>query len=81
MGSELCIRDSNYDVQNDDISLTWLSRENKTYSLFFTQDLLSFDADIYDSIPAGAGETTTFTFPNPIPNTRKIFFKVYENEG
>ena len=80
-GNQLEITAINYDVQNDEISLTWLSRENKTYSLFFSQDLLSFDADIDDSIPAGAGETTTFTFPNPIPNTRKIFFKVYENEG
>ncbi|MED5584898.1 MAG: PA14 domain-containing protein, partial [Verrucomicrobiota bacterium] len=80
-GNQLEITAINYDVQNDEISLTWLSRENKTYSLFFSQDLLSFDADIDDSIPAGAGETTTFTFSNPIPNTRKIFFKVYENDG
>ena len=80
-GNQLEITNISYDVENEEISLTWLSRENKTYSLFFSQDLLSFDADIDDSIPAAAGETTTFTFQNPIPGGRKIFFKVYENEG
>jgi hypothetical protein len=70
-----------YNPTTEEITITWPSRENKTYSLFFSQDLLSFDADIDDSIPAAAGETTTFTFSNPIPGAQKIFFKVYENEG
>ena len=71
-----------YNPTTEEITIIWPSRENKTYSLFFSQDLLSFDADIDDSIQAEANsDTTTFTFSNPIPGAKKIYFKVYENEG
>jgi hypothetical protein len=75
------VTEINYAPVTGEITITWSSRENKTYSLFFSQDLLIFDADIDDSIPAGAGDTTTFTFSNPIPGAQKLFFKVFENEG
>ncbi|MGB0610868.1 MAG: hypothetical protein ACPGNW_07800, partial [Verrucomicrobiales bacterium] len=61
------------------------SRGGKTYSLFYSEDLSQFDADLDDSIESG-GDFTTYPpedqpgLENPLSGTDKIFFQVIENE-
>ena len=68
-----------YDKETKQISLTWNSRNNQTYSVFTSTDLFDFETDINDSIES-QGETTTFTFTNLSPEIEKLFFRVVENE-
>lgn len=68
-----------YDEETNQVSLTWNSRDNRTYSVFTSTDLFDFGTDINDSI-ASQGETTTFTFTNLSPELTKQFFRVVENE-
>ncbi|MGI9243383.1 MAG: discoidin domain-containing protein [Verrucomicrobiales bacterium] len=63
---------------DDMITITWNSRENKDYALFFSGDMTDFGSDINDSIPS-EGETTSFTFPSPDPSAERLFFRVLEN--
>lgn len=68
-----------YDEETKQVSLTWNSRNNQTYSVFTSTDLFDFETDINDSIES-QGETTTFTFTNLSPEIEKLFFRVVENE-
>lgn len=68
-----------YDEETNEVSLTWNSRDNRTYTVFSSTDLFDFGTDINDSI-ASQGETTTFTFTNLSPDLDKQFFRVSENE-
>ena len=68
-----------YDKETKQVSLTWNSRNNQTYSVFTSTDLFDFETDINDSIES-QGETTTFTFTNLSPEIEKLFFRVVENE-
>jgi len=76
-GTPLAITEMSYDAATQRITLSWSSKKNHTYGVFFGYDLIDFDADVDDSIPS-MGETTTFTFSNPEPNTSKLFFHVIE---
>jgi len=64
--------------ENGTISLSWDSREGGNYALFFSPDLADFGSDIDDSIES-MGDSTTYTFPNPLPGADRIFFRVVEN--
>lgn len=66
-----------YDPTTDMFTLTWTSRNNRLYSLYYSLDLLDFGADVDDSIPSG-GETTTFMFEHPSPGADHLFFRVEE---
>ena len=68
-----------YDKETKQVSLTWNSRDNRTYSVFTSTDLFDFETDINDSI-ASQGETTTFSFTNLNPEIDKLFLRVVENE-
>ncbi len=71
-------------LPNNQISITWISRPNTDYSVFWSSDLANFDADVDDFVPS-QGSTTTFVFDNPsvdfenpegLPN---VFLRVSEN--
>ena len=51
-------------LENDTFILEWVSKPNKTYSLFYSTDLFDWEADIDDSI-ISEGEKTSYTFENP----------------
>jgi hypothetical protein len=62
---------------NDTITLTWNSRENKTYSVFTSTDLQDFSEDVNDSVASG-GDTTSLTFTLSEPLDVRRFFRVVE---
>ena len=74
-----------YDSEKDTFRLKWNSRGGKTYSLFYSEDLSQFDADLDDSIESG-GDFTVYPaedqpgLENPLSGSKKIFFQVTENE-
>ena len=74
-----------YDAKEDTFRLKWNSRGGKTYSLFYSEDLSQFDADLDDSIESG-GDFTIYPaedqpgLENPLSGSKKIFFQVMENE-
>ena len=74
-----------YDSEKDTFRLKWNSRGGKTYSLFYSEDLSQFDADLDDSIESG-GDFTFYPaedqpgLENPLSGSKKIFFQVMENE-
>ncbi len=66
------------------ISITWASRPNVNYSIFWSSDLANFGADVDDFVPS-QGTSTTHVFDNPsvdfenpegLPN---VFLRVSEN--
>ena len=63
------------------ITLTWTSNPGETFSVFSSLDLVNFDNEIDDGIPAAVGSgVTEYTFPATlIDDPRKAFFKVARN--
>jgi hypothetical protein len=62
------------------LTLTWDSREGQTYAVKASTDLMTWDADLDDSIEADAGDTTTRVFAVGIaPVDGKLFFRVERN--
>ena len=51
-------------LPNSQIELTWNSKPNKTYSIFWSPDLLIFGTEVKDGIPS-EGDTTTHAFSDP----------------
>tara|TARA_B100001121_G_scaffold26051_1_gene20218 strand:- start:226 stop:3321 length:3096 start_codon:yes stop_codon:yes gene_type:complete len=74
-----------YNAEDDTFRFKWNSRAGKTYSLFYSEDLSQFDADLDDSIESG-GDFTTYPpedqpgLENPLSGSNKLFFQVMENE-
>jgi hypothetical protein len=68
-----------YNTETNQVTLTWNSRDNQTYSVFTSMDLFNFDEEINDSVPSG-GDTTSLTFTLFAPVDAKRFFRVVENE-
>ena len=69
-----------YNAQTDEFTLTWNSIPNKTYALFVSEDLKTWDFDLDDSI-ISEGDTTTYgPFENPMPEARELFFRAQETE-
>ncbi|MDB6132097.1 MAG: hypothetical protein JWM59_340 [Verrucomicrobiales bacterium] len=62
---------------NGDITLTWESAADKTYSILWSADLASFTTPVtgQSNLPGAAG-TMTRTFPTPAAGAPKLFFKV-----
>ncbi|MGC6459916.1 MAG: hypothetical protein ACON4R_16320 [Akkermansiaceae bacterium] len=64
---------------NGEITLTWASSPDSNYSVFRSSDLSPASwLEVAGSLNSG-GESTTFTFENPIPGAAKLFFRVSEN--
>ena len=72
---------SSIDVNSatNEVTLTWNSRDNRTYSVFTSSDMTGFSEDVDDSIPSG-GDLTSFTFALSNPIDIRRFFRVVENE-
>ena len=72
---------SSIDVNSatNEVTLTWNSRDNRTYSVFTSSDMTGFSEDVDDSIPSG-GDLTSFTFALSDPIDVRRFFRVVENE-
>ncbi|MDE0860545.1 MAG: hypothetical protein OSA93_10345 [Akkermansiaceae bacterium] len=72
---------SSIDVNSatNEVTLTWNSRDNRTYSVFTSSDMTGFSEDVDDSIPSG-GDLTSFTFALSNPIDVRRFFRVVENE-
>jgi hypothetical protein len=74
-----------YDAEEDTFRFKWNSKGGKTYSLYYSEDMTEFDADLDDSIESG-GDFTVYPaegepgLENPLGGVDKIFFKVMENE-
>lgn len=77
-GPGISIENIDYDQVNEEITLTWTSTDNATYGVFFSTDLINFDADVDDAVPSG-GAITSFTFSHPSVGAPKLFFRVIEN--
>lgn len=75
--ADLEITSISYDQASEQVTLTWTSSPNRTYAVFFSDDL-NFDTDVDDSV-VSAGDTTSLTFSNPAPGARKVFFRISEN--
>ena len=68
-----------YNQGNDQFTLTWTSKDNRNYSLFWDTDLKTLDQELDDGILSD-GESTSFgRFANPSPGAPRIFFRVIEN--
>jgi len=76
--ADLAITEFNYDEENDMVTVTWLSQPGTNYTLFYSPDLIDWETDVEDSIPAEVdSETTTWgPFPNPDAGSLKGFFRV-----
>ena len=68
-----------FNPATNEVTLTWNSRDNRTYSVFTSGDMTGFSEDIDDSIASG-GEVTSFTFALSNPIDVRRFFRVVENE-
>ena len=72
------IQDVAYDPAsgaNGSVTLTWNSDPSVTYSIFASPDLIDWELEVNDDVPGLEG-TTSETFPNPIPGSDKLFFRV-----
>ncbi|MEN8848557.1 MAG: hypothetical protein ABF377_10845 [Akkermansiaceae bacterium] len=76
--SGLQIKSIDYDTDTEMITLSWNSRTNASYSVFYGTDLISFDLEVNDSVPS-SGTETSYTFANPEAGASKLFFQVIQN--
>jgi hypothetical protein len=76
---ELRITDFQFNPTTEEFTVSWNSKPNRFYGLYFSFDLMNFDADITDSIPS-QGTTTTygpFTLPFAFDfSSDSIYFRV-----
>ena len=64
------------------VTLTWTSNPGESYSIFASPDLVDFDNELDDGIPAAAdANVTEYTFPISIigGDVSKAFFRVTKN--
>ncbi|MGI9243520.1 MAG: LamG-like jellyroll fold domain-containing protein, partial [Verrucomicrobiales bacterium] len=78
-GGDFRITQIIYDPGSDMISLTFTSRNNRTYSLYWDSDLNGLDQELDDSILSDGETTSVGPFPNPSPGAPRVFFRVVEN--
>ena len=59
---DFTITSIDYSAEGKMLTLTWNSQPGERYLVKYSTDLIDWDADIEDDVPAGIGETTTATF-------------------
>ena len=59
---DFTITSIDYSAEGKMLTLTWNSQPGERYLVKYSTDLIDWDADIEDDVPAGTGETTTATF-------------------
>lgn len=69
------ITEISYDSDGDQITLTWTSRVNTDYAIYWSPNLMNWEAEITDAVPGEEG-TTSFSFAHPSPGLGKIFFRI-----
>jgi len=80
-GATLRITDISFDPSvgiNGQFSITFTSRQNVSYALYMSDDLVDWGTDVDDDITGGDG-TTTVTFLHPDPGNNDLFFRVEPN--
>lgn len=65
-----------YDKLADTITLTFTSSPGRTYSVFWSTDLLDFENELIDGIQATETSTTVGPLDNPSPGAKRLFFRV-----
>jgi len=67
-------------LPKDRVELTWNSKPDAVYSIFFSKDLTEFDADAGDDFESDGETTTVILDMNSTPTTLpRLFFIVVEN--
>ena len=74
--SEISITAVDYDPENDQITLTFTSVAGRVYNVFWSNDLVDFDNELIDGVPATGTSTTVGPLANPAPGASKLFFRV-----
>ncbi|MGJ8697767.1 MAG: DNRLRE domain-containing protein [Verrucomicrobiaceae bacterium] len=75
----LQITDISVNRVDNTVSLTWDSMESDTFSVFFSLDMINWEGELEDGIPAGAGTSTSRTYDLAnfgLENVGKVFFRV-----
>ena len=62
-----------FDENSGMFTLTWTSKANVNYDVYWSPDLIDWGSDIEDSVPGTAG-TTTICFPIPETAPASGFF-------
>ena len=65
-----------YDQNNDQITLTFRSVPGRVYNIFWSPDLIDFNNELIDGIPATGTSTTVGPLANPSPGASRLFFRV-----
>ncbi len=60
------------------ITLTWNSKPDKFYTIFWSTELTTFNTDVADDVMS-QGTSTSHPFPNPDDTASRLFFRVDEN--
>ena len=70
-----------YEPGSKQLSLTWNSVPGSVYTVSYSTDLLGFDLNLDDDVPASDGETTTATFAlsDELATNARLFFRVARN--
>ena len=75
--SSFVITDIDYSLSDQQLTLTWNSREGQIYVVKYSEDMINWDGDLDDSIDADAGEQTTRTFSlRGAGFSNRVFFRV-----
>lgn len=74
--SGITITSIQYNEVSDQITLTFSSVPGRTYDVFWSSDLLDFNNELIDGIPATGTSTTVGPLANPSPGATKLFFRV-----
>ncbi len=76
------ISEIDYSADDNAVTLTWDSREGMVYSVVYSNDLITWDGDLDDSVPGAPGESTTRTFEleGIAGEGGKIYFRVERND-
>ncbi|MDA7930308.1 hypothetical protein N9B63_05665 [Akkermansiaceae bacterium] len=76
------ITEIDYSIEDNSVTLTWDSREGQIYSVVYSDDLVSWEGDLDDSVAADAGESTTRTFDigGLVGPEGKIYFRIERNQ-
>ena len=67
-----------YLANSDSTTLVWLSAADRTYSLFYSTDLVNWELE-NDSITSGGESTTYSPGSSDVKGLSKVFFRVVEN--
>jgi hypothetical protein len=76
-GGGLEITDISYDASgaNPLIDLTWNSRANASYGIYYSADLIDWSGVVQENI-IGQASSTVESFTVPVPGAQKLFFRV-----